>query len=246
MNDESGGTSGTGARIDFGLSVDLNGFFTLHRKDDGTVVADFGPKTQPYVLATIWKSTPTESGLVMALLSLAVFEIELPEVPSPVIAPPVGVKNAFEIHSAATKIRNASDLAINWIIEPLRKALGEDIKTLGDRGVSEIDRSAAKKRLIKSFRVALEIVENKELRQAHASASEFMDLDGDGRPVSLEWLILRSARELAESQQVLPRKREIRKHVVESFPETEDVSEGKWSNSFKNAGLGELLRASDW
>jgi len=233
--------------------IDLDGLFWLDLQLDGTYTVSYGKVTSPRELALRWKLHPEEYEVALAFhgllanLPLDVFSTKIPrttpwEVPDEI--------QLYKLYSVAQEAIGLGDLLAKMILEPLAKALGDDLKTIADIEASPPAVRKAKNRILLRVTNALEAVEKKSRNQAHGHLKTGVALIGEGegvlREMPISWIALEVAKRLVGKRGELPCKAELELVLCEQVPEAALLADSTWSKIWRDSGLSALPESEHW
>lgn len=234
-------------------SIDLDGLFILDLQLDGSYSVSYGPVTAPRELALRWKLQPENYEVALAFhgilanLNLEVFSTNIPRTAA--WEEPEEIRQ-FKLYSVAQHAIGLGRILAQTILEPLSKALGEDLKTIADIEASPSAVRKAKNRIQLRVSKALDAVEKKSRNKAHGHAKTGVALIGEGegvlREMPIPWIALEVAKRLVGERGELPSKAELELILCERVPEAALLAESTWSKIWRDSGLTALPESEHW
>jgi hypothetical protein len=250
-------------------TTDLGGgLFNLHEQDDGFIRAELGRKT--YFLSVQIAASMNSAEIRMMIMFMRLkymLEKEAVPIPTPIMneafeiprkfwatdkppsIPLLDQTNIYEIRQAALKNYTLA-LEYRSMLTAISDAVGSEVNVLNslEQTATAAEKLKAWKKLNQTLRRVLEVFSPVKTLTSHAGIAyvRYGEKDGPAQEVLLEWLILQLAPRLVETKRALPSKKELRDYVTFRCPDAESLSNAKWSNAFKAAGLSSLPRSESW
>jgi hypothetical protein len=130
----------------------------------------------------------------------------------------------------------------------IREAIGPELEILASSPIDVAAAKRARKSILKRVSSALDGIEKRTDNRHHDSATTVHTVLSDGTEYAamVPWLALQIARELTEKYCALPCKADVQSLLMERYPETRGLSEGKWTKVWSKGGLSKLPKGGSW